>query len=201
MIAENPLALAYILPGDVFFLQSDKQALTAVTSPEAVETSAEISAPPAMVNEPVAVTAIPQIVTPPKAAQPVATVIQTPAAPFNYTGGYQKNFLVFVHYPQHQVMEPAHQAALESTIKRKDLSLIDIAIFNLAQYPGADLKAIGGFFKPQKMLFLGADAVPPGWKTPAFNQLTKLSKCDVLCTYSFGDMMGNKDNTKAFGNK
>jgi hypothetical protein len=96
-------------------------------------------------------------------------------------------------------MEPAHLNALESTIKRKELSLDDVAIVNLGNYPGTDLRSIGGFFKPEKMLFLGKDAIPPGFKNPlALNQITKLGNCNFLFTYSFGEMMGNKENTKAF---
>ena len=210
MVVENPLALQYILPGDVFFLQADRADFSALAPTETVEiiTVAEPKieeAKPA--PQPVIAETIPAIpaITPVVSITPTAPPEQAPApaqsapvAGFKYAGGYQKNFLVFVHYPQHDIMDAAHQSALEATIKRKDLSLDDIAIFNMGKHPGETLKAIGGFFKPQKMLFLGADALPGGWNAPAFNQLIKMSKCDVLYTYSFTEMMANRELAKAF---
>jgi len=208
MVVENPLALQYILPGDVFFLQSDRADLSAAMPSPVTEAmaaiepvAAEIIATPQAPDSIPAIPNIPPVVNtapPTPQVQTPAPVQQTPFAGFKYAGGYQKNFLVFVHYPQHDIMDPAHQNALEATIKRKDLTLNDIAIFNLGQHPGETLKAIGGFFKPQKMLFLGADALPGGWNAPAFNQLIKMSKCDVLYTYSFAEMMANRELAKAF---
>jgi hypothetical protein len=44
-------------------------------------------------------------------------------------GGFGQKFLVIVSYPDYDVMEPAHLNALESTIKRKEMSLDDVAMF------------------------------------------------------------------------
>jgi hypothetical protein len=205
MLAENPLALSYILPGDVFFLPADRSALATVMpeaaeapSPEKIEepvvvyTAAVTAAPVAGAGEAI----IPQI--PPMVPTVAPAIAETPAIAFNYTGGYQQKFLILVHYPNHDVMEPGHLSALESTIKRRELSMDDIAIFNISKYPGTELKAIGKFFKPKRMLLLGKDAFPMGLVAPVFNQLTMLGTCQLLYSYSFGDMMGNKENTKAF---
>lgn len=136
----------------------------------------------------------------PEAAAPLP-VTETAAAPvitFNYTGGYHKKFLVLVHYPGHEAMEPAHLSALESTLKRKELSLDDIALLNFSQYANHNFDQLITFFSPQKILVLGKNALPQGLTAPPLNQLIKLDKCDTLYSFAFNEMMGNKDNTKAF---
>jgi hypothetical protein len=205
MLAENPLALSYILPGDVFFLPADRSALATLT-PEVAEAPSpvQVEEPAVVYTAPVASAPIieageaiiPQIPT--IVQRVVTTVTETQQVVFKYTGGYQQKFLVLVHYPDHDVMEPGHLSALESTIKRRELSMDDIAIFNIGKYPGTELKAIGKFFKPKRMLLLGKDTFPAGLPEPVFNQLTMLGTCQLLYSYSFGEMMGNKENTKAF---
>lgn len=211
MLAENPLALSYILPGDVFFLPADRSTIEEpaieIIAPEPVQAEE----PVVPYTEPVApsIASIPQVVIPqipdiiipqiPAIVQPPEPVVtETQNGAFKYTGGYQQKFLIIVHYPNHDVMEPAHLNALESTIKRRDLSMGEVAVFNIAQYPGTEIKAIGRFFKPKRMLLMGKDTFPVGMATPVFNQLTMLGTCQLLYSYSFGEMMGNKENTKAF---
>lgn len=131
--------------------------------------------------------------------QPAITQPELPAAvTFEYKGGYQKKILVLVHYPDHEAMEPAHLSALESTIKRKELSLDDIAIFNLHKHTNSAFEAVITFFNPQKMLILGKSSLPDGLASPPLNELIKLGNCPTLYSFSFSEMMGNKDNTKAF---
>lgn len=130
----------------------------------------------------------------PDTAQPVLPPVIT----FNYTGGYQKKFLVLVHYPDHETMEQAHLSAFESTIKRKELSLDDVAILNLHRHAESGFQAIIAYFNPQKLLILGQKALPHELTSPPLNQLAKLDNCDTLYSFSFGEMMGNKNNTKAF---
>lgn len=129
---------------------------------------------------------------------PIAPEIAAPAITFTYTGGNQKKFLVLVHYAGHEAMEPGHFAAFESTIKRKDLSLDDIAILNLGKYPGIDFKTISNYFSPHKILILGEGALPAGLTPPPLNQIAKTAGCDTLYTFGFAEMMGNRENTKAF---
>jgi hypothetical protein len=207
MVAENPLALSYILQGDVYLIPGENLQLNAL--PQSLEQPgeqaiAETPATPPVLQalEPAEVYKEPATISIPTLAPPVMApqaVTPTLASSFNYTGAYQNKFLIMVYYPGHADMEPAHLNALESTIKRKELSLNDVAIVNLANYAGTDLRTIGGFFKPERMLFLGKDAIPPGLKNPLpLNQITKLGNCNFLLTFSFGEMMGNKENTKAF---
>ncbi|GAB3925265.1 hypothetical protein [Mucilaginibacter myungsuensis] len=219
MIAESPLALAYILPDDVFFLKDDRQAAalnaTAIAESTAAEPVAAYQAPEPVADAP-ATPAAPQVIerpaeptvsipaiTPPVAAQTSAPAAATaPATPitqdFKYQGNFNQKFLIVVHYPGQDGMDAPHFAALERTIKRKEMSMDDVAIFNIANYPGTDLKAIARFFKPMRMLLLGKDAFPIGLVPQPFNQLTMLGKCHLLYSDSFKDMMGNKDKVKAF---
>ena len=124
--------------------------------------------------------------------------VTAPPVTFHFTGGYQKKFLVLVHYPGHETMDPVHLSALESTIKRKELSMNDIAILNLHKHPDSEIKMVTAFFNPKRMLILGKSAVLPGLTPPPLNQIIKQDDCDTLYSFSFNEMMGNKDNTKAF---
>lgn len=230
MIAENALALAYILPADVFFLPGDRQAIAEMEQPAATETvelkaaepaatyqSAELVAaapviPKIIAEEPVvSAPVIPKIEARPspapvaETAAPIAPNQGQATAPvnatipnFTYSGGFAQKFLVIVSYPAQDLMEPAHLKALESTITRKEMSMNDVAIFNIGKYPGTDLKAIARFFKPKRMLLLGRDSFPIGLAEQPLNQLTLLGTCQLLYSDSFTDMIGNKDKTKAF---
>lgn len=212
MIAENALALSYILPADVYLLATERPVITETapaeiqeTAPlvqvhEPAETYTQPPAPPTVKQAPVSpAVAAPAIPAIPSVSIPAISVpAPTLARPYNYIGGYQKKFLVLVSYPGHDAMDPTHLAALENAITRKGMSLDDAAIVNISKYPGHDIRAIGGHFKPQKLLFLGTAAVPAGFTPPPFNQLAKVGKSDALYTYSFNEMMGNKEMTKAF---
>lgn len=206
MIVENPLALAYLLPGDVYILRDEKPALPGILPVDTATTQPEIITPVTQAHEPAPAYAKPEPITEQPAA-PVAPAIpkinplpvaEAPVAGFKYTGGFGQKFLVVVNYPNHDVMDATHMNALESTIKRKEMSLNDVAIFNIGKHPGTDIKAIGRFFKPKRMLLLGKESFPEGLAEPVFNQLTMLGTCQLLYSYSFNEMMGNKEQVKAF---
>lgn len=212
MIAENALALSYILPADVFLLANERPAVIESLPGEVQEAAPVLEAKEPVVNytepaaskqevpaSPAVSTAVTASATPSVTLPAISTpAMAEPAKPYHYIGNYQKNFLILVSYPEHEVMDPAHLAPLKSTIERKGMSLDDAAIVNIAKYPGHDIRAIGGHFKPQKLLFLGKAAIPGGFTAPPFNQLAKVGKSDALYTYSFNEMMGNKELTKAF---
>ena len=169
MLAENPLALSFLLPDDIYLLADER-----FTS---VNVLAEMSK-------------IPQVAEPEVAYKETVT--------FNYTGNYSKKYLIVVHYPAHDAMEPAHLNALESTLKRKEMGLNNVAIFNISKYPDVNINAVLDFFKPAKVLLLGKNALPAGLTLPALNQITQQSEYILLYSFSFNEMMGNKENTKAF---
>lgn len=133
-----------------------------------------------------------------EAPAPVAETEAIPPITFNYTGKYHQKLLVLVYYSGHETMEQAHLSALENTLKRKELSFDDVAILNLHRYADTAFEHLQTFFSPSKLLILGQSALPAGLTPPPLNQLTKLNDCDTLYTFAFNEMMGNKDNTKAF---
>ena len=184
MLAETPAALRYILPNDVYLLRSEKEAAghyIAAIGP-CISEGAGIALTAAAGNV---------------VAEP-ATVYDKPEDPFNYHGGYQKKILVLVHYPAHEIMEPAHQTALMAALTRLDICIDDIALLNTGKLTGVELTVIENFFKPEKLLVLGKAALPAGLTPPAVNQCFNSTVCKVLYTFAFDEMLGNKDNTRAF---
>ena len=129
---------------------------------------------------------------------PVPQSIETPVVKFNYLGGNKKNFLVVVYYPNHEFMEEIHLTALESTLTRLGLKLEDTAILNRAKYPEASYSMLTDYFKPQKMLLLGKNALAGHMETITLNKLKLLNNCRTLFTSSFGEMMDSTEYKKAF---
>ena len=131
----------------------------------------------------------------PAAPHPIA---ETLAVSFNYLGGNKKKFLVVTHYPDQEFIPDKHLAALENILKRLDFSLDDAAIFNIARHSGLAFEHLNNFFKPQKLLLLGANTLPEGMEAPAFNKTAALNNCSTLFSFSFDEMMENNENKKVF---
>jgi hypothetical protein len=117
---------------------------------------------------------------------------------FNFMGSNKKNFLVIGYYPEQVTIDDKYFIALESIIKRLGYNLDDIAIFNIAKYPGTSTQQLLDFFNPQKLLLLGAQAVPAGSEQLMLNKPQKLNNCQTLLSFSFDEMMENNENKKAF---
>ena len=129
---------------------------------------------------------------------PAPQVIESQVVNFSYLGANKKNFLVAVYYPNQEFMEEKHLTAFESTINRLGLKIEDTAIFNRAKYPDASYATVTTYFKPQKMLLLGKSAIPRDMEPLTLNTLKLLNNCRTLLTFSFGEMMDNNENKKAF---
>jgi len=202
MLVENPLALRYILPDDVYLLRNEKPvfaiAESKAPSPEPiVQQAVNIAETPApIVAEPlINITPLQPTVQIPAMPEPTT---QTPMSAFKYLGGFGKQFLVLVNYPAHEFMDDAHLNALEATLGRIGFTRADIAIFNLHQHAGKTYAEIREHFKPERTLIMGADALPHGLKQPPTNQVIRAGNRSLLYTFSFTDMLGNKENTRAF---
>jgi hypothetical protein len=183
MKIENPLALRFIMQDEVYLLNSDKALFAEAAAQPAAEDvqqpAAELPAQPvAAVSQPIA-----------KETLPVS---------FNYLGGNKKSVLVITHYPKLDFIDEAHLTALQNIFKRLELSMDDVAIFNRAKYTAAAFAELSGFFKPQKMLLLGTNALPVGMDTLTLNKLRQISGVNTLYSFSFADMMDNNDRKKAF---
>jgi hypothetical protein len=175
MIIENPIAFSFIMEDDIYLLNKDKAAYDTPKTPKPGLTVAEPE---------------PEYIT--------ATVVESEPAGFDYLGGHAKNFLVIVHYPDHDFMYDKHLTALESTLIRLGFSRDDVAIFNLAKYIDAEFKALADFFKPHKMLILGKNSLPAGIEVIELNKLKQLNGYPVLFTFSFDEMMDSVESKKAF---
>jgi hypothetical protein len=123
---------------------------------------------------------------------------KTPSPAFKYRGGHKKQYLVVTHYPGADFIATPHSAALESTLKRLGYEPDDIAIFNLAHYSGAQFQQIVDFFKPQKMLVLGNQALPPAMCAVDRHKPQPVNNIRTLLTFSFDEMMDNVENKKIF---
>jgi len=130
-------------------------------------------------------------------AKPVAVSEPEPLK-LKYSGANTKGFLIVVHYPEQEFMADRHLAALENTLKRLGYDLDDAAIFNRAVQNEVRHAELTDFFKPEKILFLGAEAVPIGINGLILNERTTLNGSKVLLTFSFDEMMDNTENKKTF---
>jgi len=178
---ENPVALRFILQDELYLLNADKLLYKNI----AMDTpAADEAAPIAKQPEP-AVTAL----------QPE---IKTQLLSFNYLGKNLKNFLVLVHYPDLEFIDDTHLTALTNIIKRKELSVEDLAIVNLAKHGNTHYDELLKFFKPVKLLILGKNALPQGIPALALNTPKAFEGFTGLYSFSFGEMMDSVDNKKAF---
>ena len=131
-------------------------------------------------------------------SKPTEPILKTQKIDFNYLGKNNKKFLVVTHYTNHEFIAEAHLTALESILKRKEYTLDDVAIFNLARHAQADLEQLKNYFNPQKVLLLGKKALPANSASLPFNQPQNIAQIIVLYSFSFDDMMDDVANKKAF---
>jgi hypothetical protein len=185
---ENPVALRFILPDELYLLKADKAMYENPTVAEP-----EIAGP-AVEQTPV----ILQTATPTPVITPPAPVVITPPVSFNYMGKNLKRFLVVTHYPNLEFIDDAHLTALTNIIKRKDLEVNDLAIVNIATYPDAKYGDLQQFFNPAKVLILGKNALPQAMPALALNIPKLLGDLSNLYSFSFGEMMDNVEYKKAF---
>jgi hypothetical protein len=185
---ENPVALRFILPDELYLLKADKAAYEnpSVAEPEIAGPAVEPT--PVILLKP----------TPTPVISPPAPVVVTPPVGFNYMGKNLKRFLVLTHYPNLEFIDDAHLTALTNIIKRKGLEVNDIAIVNIATYPDAKYDDLQQFFKSAKVLILGKNALPVGIPTLTLNAPQSLGASSGLFSFSFGDMMDNVEYKKAF---
>jgi hypothetical protein len=183
VIADNPAALRFILQDDVYLLPDDKNYRPQVL----VKHLAEIPA------EPVAETPDQPAVE--IAVQPV--IEKTPPIALNYLGKHKKAFLILTHYPGHEFIADEHLAALENILKRKDHTLDDVAILNMAKNTITGLEQLITHFTPQKLLILGDKALP-AMEPLTLNQPKNRDGYVVMYSFSFDEMMSSTQNKKAF---
>ncbi|MGZ3757484.1 MAG: hypothetical protein ACXVAY_05950 [Mucilaginibacter sp.] len=182
MKIENPAAYRFIIDEDIYLLNNDKAVLADIKH-EVIEQPVTV-----------AISAIPS--TPVTVAE--SPVEKLPVIEFKYLGKHQKKFLILVHYTGHEFIDDAHLTALTNILKRKELAIDDVAILNLARHNNATFEQVTGFFKPQKLLFMGKISLLNGMEPLPHNQPKVVKDYTLLYSYSFDEMMDNNDLKKAF---
>jgi hypothetical protein len=178
MIIDNVAGLQYLLNEDIYLLPQDMNNLNAVAAEPVVIAESTPVKPEPVVEQ---------------------TIVAEPAALyFNHLGNNAQQFLILCHYPGSDQMDEKHLEALKSALSRKQLALDDVAILNLHKHTAANVADLQQYFAPTRLLLLGATALLTGWDKFNFNQLTNLGSTKALYTYSFTEMMGDRDKTKAF---
>ena len=125
-------------------------------------------------------------------------VLDTTPLIFDYLGGNKKEFLIVVYYPGEEFIKDVHLTALQSILKRMELNMDDVAIINIAKYPGVKFTELQEFFHLKKILLLGNAALPPGMGVFTLNKPVVSNNISTLYSFSFDEMMDNTSNKKLF---
>ncbi|WP_295650714.1 hypothetical protein [uncultured Mucilaginibacter sp.] len=196
MIVEDPAALRFFLIDDIYLLKQDKDTMgntipetgpMPVVQTEVLETVIADEQP-----EPVEASPHP---TPIAAESPI---VETPKPAFQYFGKNQRNFLIVFHSNGMGKLDDKHFAALSSSLARKELSLDDVALLDLYAYEDTTIADIAAYFKPTRVMILGSQCLLPGWHKLKLNVPAKGNTYTALYTYSFDEMMPDKDKVRAF---
>jgi hypothetical protein len=184
MKVDNPNAFRFIMQDELYLLPEDKVAkpITAAAE-EPVPMPAEV-----------AIIAAPAVVAEPESSQPIKTAEPV----FNYLGSNNKRFLILVNYPDDEFIASAHLAALENILKRKELVLNDVAIFNTNKYAPVTMAKLKEAFKPEKLLVLGKGALPADLGNLTLNKPVLAGGKGMLYSFSFGEMMDSNEMKKVF---
>ena len=187
MIIDNTAGLQFLLSEDIYLVRSDMDNMNVGVS-EIMET---ITDETITLAEPVElyVPAVAEIAEPASVA---------PEFSFSFIGKNQKGFLILCFYPDEDTMEEKHLEALTGALKRKELSLDDVAILNIANYKDTTIARATEYFKPERLLILGKTSLVAGWDKFTPNQLEKLDDITALYTFNFAQMLGDRERTKIF---
>ena len=120
---------------------------------------------------------------------------EQPAIPeIIFQGKNIQNFLILTNEP----IAENHLKALESTLLRKQLTLDDVALVDLSALNPIAFEQLNTSFMPQKLVLFGLSPELINLPKQEMNRITTFSNCQILYTYSFDEMLGNKEKTKAF---
>ncbi len=174
MIIENTAALQFLITEDIYLAKKDVNIyrdMVSHTGAAAVDLPEDTNVMPLIAPIPIS---------------------------FSYLGDNKQQFLIVCHYAEVDCIDDKHLEALKSALQRKDLTLDDVAIINLAKHSAATSDELLTYFKPKRLLILGREGLLSPWDASPLNQLTDLGGRKLLYSYSFAEMMGDRDKTKAF---
>ena len=124
--------------------------------------------------------------------------IETKKPAFNYLGGNKGRFLILVNYPSDEHLDEAHLKALESTLGRKQMALVDVAILNLTKHTEYHAVEVLRHFTPAKILILGIDTVLQDLPPSIFNTAEAKTSHHQLHTHNFTEMIADREKAKTF---
>lgn len=113
---------------------------------------------------------------------------------FNFIGKNLKHSLVLTD----QRLNDNQLKALENTLTRKQITFDDVAIVDFSAYPNTNMEELHASFMPQKLVCFGVKPQDLGLPETALNEIIGKPDLKILYTYSFTEMLGNKDKTKSF---
>jgi hypothetical protein len=165
---------------DLFFLKGDREKFVALAVDEQFTPVVE------------------EQFTPVVEEQFIITNVKPELKPAFTFSGKKGELLILVHYTDHEFIRETHLSALDSILKRKNLSVADVTILNMAKNTGTDYEALLNYFKPEKVLILGAQSQPAGLPQLDINRPKVAGNTNILYSFSFDEMMDSPENKKAF---
>lgn len=137
--------------------------------------------------------------------KPAALIIQkeaeqVKAKEFSYTGENNKYFLVLFEDPARKEISSQHKETLLKIMSAKGLELRDLAILNIAQYPGLNFSELKEFFSCSKIALFGIDPQRISLPLMGANQAGKYLDVKVLPTFSIEEMNSDMVKKREFWN-
>ena len=119
---------------------------------------------------------------------------------FSYLGENNRYFLVLVDDKTHKELNTPHKEMLMKIMAAKKLELRDLAILNLAQYPGTNFEQLKDFFSCNRIILFGMNPGDIGLPAMGANQPGKHQNVKVLATFGLEEMSTNTDKKREFWN-
>ncbi len=139
-------------------------------------------------------------VKPEQAPALIETSPEETAANFNYLGENNRYFLILVNDQTHRELNPAHKEMLMKIMAAKKLELRDLAILNLAQYPGTNFAQLKDFFSCNRIILFGINPGDIDLPPMGANQAEKHQDVKVLATFGLEEMSVSTDKKREFWN-
>ncbi|WP_411273777.1 hypothetical protein [Daejeonella sp.] len=138
----------------------------------------------------------------PEKAQPVNETSKKilPVANFSYLGENNRYFLILVDDKTHKELNTPHKEMLMKIMAAKKLELRDLAILNLAQYPGTNFGQLKDFFSCNRIILFGINPGDIGLPAMGANHPGKHLDVNVLATFGLEEMSSNTDKKREFWN-
>ena len=126
--------------------------------------------------------------------KPIAELPKKTKPEFVFIGKNLKHFLILTD----QKLNDNQLKALENTLARKQMSFDDVAIVDFSAYSNTNFEEVNASFMPLKLVCFGLKPEDLSLPQTTLNEIHQEPNYQILYTYSFTEMLGNKDKTKAF---